>query len=186
MRNLELENEQLKALVLDQQIELKKQFKRSQSISPPRKVFRLNEFLSVQCRDALPWPAFVSTFGVGLESSDITLRIAHIIIDAAKALGVHRRALHCLDAKRKKMCIKLNAEWVQDDYLVESTIQESMLQLQSSLLQKTKDWQHEHPNWADRDNETMHFVEMVQRVSAPVDFSKLNSLIMASVTLPKC
>ena len=46
LQTLQLENEQLKTLVLEQQIELKKQFKRSTSHSPVRrKVFCLNHFL---------------------------------------------------------------------------------------------------------------------------------------------
>ena len=183
LNELKAENDQLKTLVLEQQIELKRQFK--QSSSPPRKSFHLNEFLNSECGEALDWHDFVGTFGVGLEACDITTRIANVLIDAAKRSGVHKRSLHCLDVKRKKMCVKLKGQWVQNDDVVEPAIQDAVLQVQSTFLQKTRQWQIEHPDWANRESETTEFVELVQRISAPIDFSRFYSLVMPTVTIPK-
>lgn len=188
LQTLQLENEQLKTLVLEQQIELKKQFKRSTSHSPVRrKVFCLNHFLNYDCKDAMTWNAFVATFGMGtaFENNDITARIANIVIDAARSAGTNKRAVHCLDAKRKKMCLKLNTDWVDDASIVETTVQDAVLQIQNVLLQNTKEWQADHPNWAEHESERTHYIELVQRITTPVDFSRFYLLLATAIPLPK-
>jgi hypothetical protein len=183
LNELKAENEQLKALVLDQQIELKKQYK--QSVSPPRKSFRLEDFLTVRCREAENWPEFVRTFGVGCDTSDITTRIADVMITASNRSGVEKRAIHCLDLKRKKICLKLNGEWVQNEDLVETAIQDTVLKMQSKYIQQTREWQLQHPNWAERESELNYIVELAQRVSSDVDFTRFYSMVLKSILIPK-
>jgi len=175
IQELKAENEQLKALVLEQQVELKKQYK--QSSSPPRKTFHLSDFLNQDCRDALDWGDFVATFGEASEASDITTRVANALIEAAKRSGVHKRAVHCIDVKRKKLCVKVKGEWLQDDQIVETTIQDAVLQLQSDWMQKK---QRTEQDWTE-----MEVLEVLQRISAPVDFSKFYSLVSGAVAIPK-
>jgi hypothetical protein len=184
MDDLRKENERLKTLVLEQQIELKKHCK----TTPVRKPFCLNNFLQFECQHAYDWSDFIATFGIESDSngeSDITTRIARLFVQATKVAGIHQRPLHCLDVKRKKMCLKLTGKWSLNEELIEQTVQESVLQIQSKLLHKTKEWQEQHPYWEERDHETMQYVELVGRTSAPVDFSRFYSLLCTHISLPK-
>lgn len=181
MEDLRAENEQLKHLILEQQIELKKQFK--QSPSPPRRAaFHLSDFLNVECKDAMNWSEFVETFEAGEEGSDITTRMAEVVIRAAKIAGVQHRALHCLDAKRKKMCVKLDGKWVQDEEKAEATIQDTVLKVQTLLLQKANETRQMN---AQRDSDIVQFVHLAQRISAPIDFSRFFSMVLCAVGIPK-
>lgn len=181
MEDLRAENEQLKNLILEQQVELKKQFK--QSPSPPRKAaFHLNDFLNVECKGALNWSEFVDTFETGEEGSDITTRMAEVVIRAAKVAGVHQRALHCLDAKRKKVCVKLEGRWVQDEEKAEATIQDTVLSVQSLLLRKANERQQLN---AQRESDIVQFVHLAQRISAPIDFSRFFSMVLCAIGIPK-
>ena len=183
MEDLRAENEQLKNLILEQQVELKKQFK--QSPSPPRKAaFHLNDFLNVECKGALNWSEFVDTFETGEEGSDITTRMAEVVIRAAKVAGVHQRALHCLDAKRKKVCVKLDGRWVQDEEKAEATIQETVLRVQSLLLRKANDALRLNGK-GQREADIVTFVHLAQRISAPIDFSRFFSIVLCAVGIPK-
>ena len=187
MEDLRAENEQLKTLILEQQVELKKQFK--QSPSPPRKAaFHLNDFLNVECKGAMNWSEFVDTFGPGEEGSDITTRMAEVVIRAAKIAGVQHRALHCLDAKRKKICVKLDGKWVHDEEKAEATIQETVLREQSLLLRKANErrqQQQQQPGWAQRESDIIEFVHLAQRISAPIDFSRFFSMVLCGIGIPK-
>jgi len=179
LNTLEFENERLKALVLEQQTEIKKQCK------PCRKTFHLHDFLKTDCCNALDWPDFVSSVVLCSTASDISSQIANSINDAAKTAGLHKRALHCLDHKRRKLCLKLNGDWVYDTPLVERTIEDSLEQLQSALLQQSNKWLLDHPDFADNDTEMTKYVELVNYLSAPIDYSKFYSLVANYVTIPK-
>jgi hypothetical protein len=85
------------------------------------KTFNLQFFLNEQCKDAMNIMEFVDTFQ--LQFSDLERigevgyveGISNIIISKLNEMDVHKRPIHCSDAKREIMYVKDNDVWDKDN-----------------------------------------------------------------------
>jgi hypothetical protein len=85
------------------------------------KTFNLNFFLNEQCKDAMNIMEFVDTFQ--LQFADLERigevgyveGISNIIINKLNEMDVHKRPIHCSDAKREIMYVKDNDVWDKDN-----------------------------------------------------------------------
>ena len=85
------------------------------------KTFNLQVFLNEQCKDAMNIMDFVNTFQ--LEFSDFERigevgyveGISNIVIDKLNEMDVHKRPIHCSDAKREIMYVKDKDVWEKEN-----------------------------------------------------------------------
>ena len=153
--------------------------------------FNLNVFLNEQCKDAINWDDFISSIEIGLGqlntvmNGSITSGVAQVICQGIDELGIYKRPIHCLDTKRKKLCIKQEGSWSQNQEKNNQTLQSSERKLQHKHVLLIQKWQDEHPNWDKSEEETGKYIEMVQKMMDNVDGDKCINEISKSATIPK-
>ena len=85
------------------------------------KTFNLQFFLNEQCKDAMNIMDFVNTFQ--LQFSDLerigevgyVQGISNIVIDKLNEMDIHKRPIHCSDAKREIMYVKDKDVWEKEN-----------------------------------------------------------------------
>ena len=179
------ENKELRTILLEQQRQLSELIPKIGNVTTNNK-FNLNVFLNEKCKDAVNWSDFISTLKVQLQGEDsLTNGIAKIICDGLHDLGVHKRPIHCLDSKRKKLCIKNEDAWEHDSDKVQSTLHQTARSIQTRYIKELKEWQSMHPLWVESESETEIFTTLVQRVTGEIDDSHYTSCILRNASIPK-
>ena len=183
------ENKELRALLLEQQEQLKVQQRQMSELAPKINVtnkFNLNVFLNEKCKDAINWDEFMSTLSVQIEGENsLTTGLAKIICDGIQDLGIHKRPIHCLDSRRKKLCIKNEDAWEHDSDKIQTTLHQSAITLQSKYIKELKEWELLHPNWLENEAETEAFTALAQRVTDEIDEPYYTACILRSASIPK-
>ena len=91
--------------------------------------FNLNIFLNEKCKDAINWNEFIQSIEVGMSDmenvvdSNITKGVVKVICNGIDKLGVYKRPIHCLDMKRKKLCLKNKDVWEKDSGVIKETLE---------------------------------------------------------------
>ena len=120
--------------------------------------FNLNFFLNEQCKDAINWDEFIKSIQLGvtdlenLMGSNITNGITHVLCKSINELGVYKRPVHCLDTKRKKLCIKNENSWEQDAEKNKVLLEKNNRKLQQKHIIMIQEWQAQNPNWKEDEN----------------------------------
>ncbi len=84
------------------------------------KTFNLNFFLNEECKDAMNIMEFVDSFTLQLSDLESVGKLGYvegiskIIISKLSALDIHKRPIHCSDAKREILHIKDNDKWEKE------------------------------------------------------------------------
>jgi hypothetical protein len=84
------------------------------------KTFNLNFFLNEECKDAMNIMEFVDSFTLQLSDLESVGKLGYvegiskIIINKLSALDIHKRPIHCSDAKREILHIKDNDKWEKE------------------------------------------------------------------------
>ncbi len=146
--------------------------------------FNLNIFLNDQCKDAMNWDDFVKqlTFTFNEEKS-ITDDISDIICSSIDALGLYKRPIHCLDLKRKKLCIKNGDEWDKEPDM--NLLKKTTERVQHQYKHILDEWEALHPRWFENDSEAVKFLQLTKKYGDPIDFQRCMSKIMKTSTVPK-
>ena len=159
------DNKELRNLLLLQQQQIKEQQKQMAELIPKvgsgnttnnnNQRFNLNVFLNETCKDAINWEDFMKSIEVGTKEFDamvdsgLTEGVVKAICNGIQDLGVYKRPIHCIDAKRKKMCIKEEDAWNHDENAVNGTLHQANVSLRGKYNNILKDWEKTHPNWAE-------------------------------------
>ena len=197
-------NEDLVLKILEENKELRKMMKEEQEkhhkeISDliPRvgnnnnNQFNLNFFLNEQCKDAINWDEFIKSIQLGVSDlekimdTDITRGITHVLCKSINELGVYKRPIHCLDTKRKKLCIKNSDTWEQNPVKNKEFLEKNNRQLQQKHILMIQEWQKENPNWQEDENLKEVYVKIIQNVMGDVDEEKCLAEISKHTTIPK-
>jgi hypothetical protein len=119
--------------------------------------FNLQVFLNTECKDAIKLSDFVKSLNITLDDLEFTKNngiiegVSSIIVNNLRGMDVHKRPIHCTDAKRETMYVKTN-EWVKDD---DCTNIKKFIYLTSCYqIKRIQDWIDAHPGWES--NEKMH------------------------------
>ena len=168
---LEDENTQLRTLVLEQQAQLKME----QGVRPSR----MKKEKDLQdC--AIGWSEFLDTVSVeDTGARDVTSAIATTLLKALHITGPEKSPLQCLDAKRKKMRLKLEGQWVVDPTKVYELLCGGADTIRYQLMQKAQEWRNDHPFWFENEAETELFAQRMQLISAEIDYDRYISIIAA-------
>ena len=117
--------------------------------------------------------------------SNITKGVAQVICNGINELGIYKRPIHCLDAKRKKLCIKNEGAWEQDAVKNKMVLESGNRALQQKHFQLIKQWEKKHPNWEKSEQETNQYMLMIQKMMADVDEEKCIAEISKNALIPK-
>jgi hypothetical protein len=82
--------------------------------------FNLNMFLNEECKDAIKLSDFVKTLNITVKDLEYTKTkgivegVGSIIANNLRGMDIHKRPIHCTDAKRETMYVKVD-EWIKDE-----------------------------------------------------------------------
>ena len=185
------ENSDLRKLLCKQQEQINVLIPKVGNNNNNHNQFNLNIFLNTQCKDAINWEEFINSLEVSMENLNnvmnegITNGIAQVICQGIDELGIYKRPIHCLDTKRKKICIKREGIWEHSQEKTNEDIINSQNKLQHKHVLLIQKWQEDHPNWACNENETNTYITMIQKLMQNVDDNKYINEISKSATIPK-
>ena len=100
-------------------------------------------------------------------------------------MGIYKRPIHCIDAKRKKLCIKNEGIWEHNSEKNKVSLEKGNRALQQKHFLLIKQWEKQHPNWEKSENETNLYMELVQKMMAEVDEEKCIMEISKNALIPK-
>jgi len=119
--------------------------------------FNLQVFLNTECKDAIKLSDFVKSLNITVEDLEFTKNngiiegVSSIIVNNLRGMDVHKRPIHCTDAKRETMYVKAD-EWIKDD---DGTNIKKFIYLTSCYqIKRIQDWIDAHPGWET--NEKLH------------------------------
>ncbi len=164
------ENKEFKNVILDlfksnsemqkQMMEMYKQGNggvHNSNINSHNKTFNLQFFLNEQCKDAMNIMDFVDTFK--LEFSDLERigevgyveGISNIVINKLNELDIHKRPIHCSDAKREIMHVKDKDVWTKDSP-TNDKIRLALKHITKKNSDMIRPWANAHPGVLNSDH----------------------------------
>ena len=138
-------------------IELSKERNMTINNNTTNNQFNLQVFLNTECKDAIKLSDFVKSLNITVADLEFTKNngliegVSSIIVNNLRGMDVHKRPIHCTDAKRETMYVKAD-EWVKDD---DCTNIKKFIYLTSCYqIKRIQDWIDAHPGWES--NEKLH------------------------------
>ena len=121
------------------------------------KTFNMQFFLNEQCKDAMNIMDFVDTFK--LQFSDLERvgeigyveGISDIIIRKLNELDIHKRPIHCSDAKRETLYVKDNNIWEKENGN-HNKLRLAIKHITKKNTDLLNPWCLKHPGSCDSDN----------------------------------
>ena len=116
--------------------------------------FNLQVFLNTECKDAIKLSDFVKSLNIPLEDLEFTKNngiiegVSSIIVNNLRGMDVHKRPIHCTDAKRETMYVKTD-EWIKDDNGV--NIKKFIYLTSCYQIKRIQDWIDAHPGWETKE-----------------------------------
>jgi hypothetical protein len=140
--------------------------------------FNLNVFLNEKCKDALDISEFIDSLKITLadlvysKNNGLVRGITDVMIKGLKDLEIHKRPIHCTDAKRDTMYIKDNARWEKDENhtKMKETI-EKIADKERNALQK---WADDNPDWYDTEAKQIEYLTMMRSICEPIENDEKN------------
>lgn len=137
-------------------------------------------FLNTDCSNAVNWADFVAGLTVELES-DVTESIVKTVCAGIRELGVHRRPIHCVDVKRRKLYLKTDNVWENDAGKIRAALKASHAVLQNQCRTMLQAWDTTHPEWFTHDAEVERYRKLAVQVTEGVDEERCTVAISKSV-----
>jgi hypothetical protein len=116
--------------------------------------FNLNMFLNEDCKDAIKLSDFVKTLNITLSDLEYTKTkgivegVGSIIANNLRGMDVHKRPIHCTDAKREIMYVKAD-EWIKDEG--HARLRHFIYLTSCYQTRVIQDWMNAHPGWEAKD-----------------------------------
>jgi hypothetical protein len=116
--------------------------------------FNLNMFLNEECKDAIKLSDFVKTLNITLTDLEYTKAkgivegVGSIIANNLRGMDIHKRPIHCTDAKRETMYVKAD-EWIKDEG--HSHLRHFIYLTSCYQTRVIQDWMNAHPGWEVKD-----------------------------------
>lgn len=154
------------------------------NINSHNKQFNLNFFLNEQCKDAINWKDFLKNITLSLNdldaSGNITDKVTHTICSELEQIGLYKRPIHCLDMKRKRMCIKDENEWKKDS---DELFRDGILNVSSKYRQLLMDWSVTNKGWQDDAKLTDEYASLVNSYMNNPDTDKCVNTVYKKIPL---
>lgn len=137
-------------------------------------------FLNTDCSNAMNWADFVAGLTVELEG-DVTESIVKTVCAGIQELGVHRRPIHCVDVKRRKLYLKTDNVWENDADKIREAMRASHTVLQKQCRARLQAWDKTHPEWQVNEAEAERYRRLSVQVVEGVDEERCTVAISKSV-----
>ena len=117
--------------------------------------FNLNMFLNEECKDAIRLSDFVKTLNITLQDLEYTKTkgivegVGSIIANNLRGMDIHKRPIHCTDAKRETMYVK-GDEWIKDEG--HAHLRHFIYLTSCYQTRVIQDWMNAHPGWEVKDS----------------------------------
>jgi hypothetical protein len=117
--------------------------------------FNLNMFLNEDCKDAIKLSDFVKTLNITLNDLEYTKTkgivegVGSIIANNLRGMDIHKRPIHCTDAKRETMYVKAD-EWIKDEG--HAHLRHFIYLTSCYQTRVIQDWMNAHPGWEVKDS----------------------------------
>jgi ribosomal protein L31 len=154
-------------------------------ISGPK--ININVFLQEECKDALNWTDFLNMLEIKMYEFDLSNNISDHIIrtvcNGIQQLGIYKRPIHCIDLKRRKLCIKNENSWEHDMIKVDNTLRRTNMFIHEKYVVGLKKWEQDHPTWFLNENETENYTQLTSQIMSTIDNDKCRLEISKNVNL---
>ena len=153
--------------------------------------FNLNLFLKEDCKDAINWTEFVNSIELEinaldcLKDSNITIGITNAICNKMNELGVYKRPIHCVDQKRRKLCIKNDEDWEKNDNKVDELITKSDKQLQHKYIELMYELEKNNPSWIGSEEGMEEYMKLQNKIYENIDSEKFKAMLVKGSVIPK-
>jgi hypothetical protein len=157
--------------------------------------FNMNMFLNETCKDAMNMSEFIENLTVTMEDMEMTGTLgfakgmSRIIMNNLNALEVHKRPIHCSDAKRETLYVKNNGVWEKDTDDKKHT-KELIYKVSSLNLKHLLKWRdlprnkgYDNPEHKKNDEFTILVME-INKVKVE-EIEKVVTIISKQVTIDK-
>jgi hypothetical protein len=145
------QNEEFKKLLLEQNNKLIDLCKNGTHIvNSNNKTFNLNVFLNEECKHAMNLTDFVDSLQIHLTDLEkigelgYVNGISNIIIQNLKVLDVHKRPVHCSDAKRETIYIKDSDKWEKENE-EKNKLQKAIQTIANKNIRMIPAWREKNP-----------------------------------------
>ena len=149
--------------------------------------FNLNLFLNEKCKDALNISDFIESLKITLDdlayskNKGLVEGITNVMIRGLRQLDIHKRPIHCTDAKRDTVYIKDCEKWEKDDN--HEKMKDTIVKIANKERNTICKWVEKHPNWFDTEEMQIEYLTMVRNVCEPIEkFEKNEKKIIRNVT----
>lgn len=150
----------LRAMVLDQQEQIKRQQEQINQLSTP---IHITIFLE-QYKDAMNWEDFIMTLEF------FSPNIVPLIVKKLHEIGKYRRPIHCI---QQQLCIKQQDKWELNPQKNHSLLNDTAYELKKRHLLQ---WEQNHPEWYQNETETNEYTsycetENIQLITNMIDLN---------------
>lgn len=128
----------------------------------------INVFLNETCKNAMNLKEFIENLNVSLDDLQYTKDhgyvkgISNIFVKQLNDLEPAQRPIHCSDDKRLKFYVKEDDKWEKDNKNIK--LDKSINDLALKQIKKIKDWEQQHPKYAESQELLMEWHTMVNAV----------------------
>lgn len=135
--------------------------------------FNLNLFLNEKCKDALNISDFIESLKITLEdlayskNKGLVEGITNVMIKGLRQLDVHKRPIHCTDAKRDTMYIKDCEKWEKDDN--HEKMKNTIVKIANKERNSICKWVDQNPDWFDTEEKQIEYLTLVRNVCEPIE-----------------
>jgi len=135
--------------------------------------FNLNLFLNEKCKDALNISDFIESLKITLDdlayskNKGLVEGITNVMIRGLRQLDIHKRPIHCTDAKRDTVYIKDCEKWEKDDN--HEKMKDTIVKIANKERNTICKWVEKHPNWFDTEEMQIEYLTMVRNVCEPIE-----------------
>lgn len=140
--------------------------------------FNLNVFLNEKCKDALDISEFIDSLKITLadlvysKNNGLVRGITDVMIRGLKDLEIHKRPIHCTDAKRDTMYIKDNAKWEKDEN--HTKMKETIEKIADKERNALQQWADDNPDWYDTEAKQIEYLTMMRSICEPIENDEKN------------
>ena len=127
------------------------------NINSHNKTFNLNMFLNEDCKDAMNLTDFVDSLQFQLSDLEKVGELGYVtglsnfIIRNLKALDIHKRPVHCSDAKRETIFIKEADKWEKENDENEK-LHKAIKTIANKNIRLIPKWREKYPECAHSDS----------------------------------
>lgn len=147
-----------------------------------QKTFNLNNFLNIECKDAINYSDFLNSIEVNredleyLQENGYTKSYENIVLRQLKEMEQTKRPLHCIDHKRKRFIIKDKNVWTKENICEKLRL--SIDYFCTALIKEYNCWKDDHPEWKENPDDEIFDISMLMsnEILSPYNDRKKSSI----------